>query len=401
MSSKWKRAFFTIAIGQTASLVGSSAVQFALIWWLAIQTDSPLIMSMAGLAAFLPQFLLGPFAGVFIDRLRKKDVVIFADLFIGLVSGAFALYFGIADPEYWIVFIILGIRGIGGVFHTPAIQALIPRLVPAEELMKANGWSQFMQSGAFMLGPVIGGIMYGTLPMPVILLTDLLGAVIASVTVACVKIKEDTKADKAQTAFLKELKEGAAVFKESRILRSILITTFISMLFFMPLSSLYPLMTSSYFKLSSIYGSLIEFLYAFGMLIISLIIGRAGAKHNKIKLVYLGLLILGLTSLICGILPSEPIGYFWVFAAVCLLMGVGANFYGIPLISYMQETIAPELMGRAFSLWGTILSVTMPLGLLISGPFSEKYGVAFWFFVSGAVITLVTAINYMRIRKEI
>ncbi len=64
----WKRNFFTITIGQTISIVGSSAVQFTLIWWIASNTSSPLMLAMAGLFAFLPQLLLGPFAGVWVDR---------------------------------------------------------------------------------------------------------------------------------------------------------------------------------------------------------------------------------------------------------------------------------------------------------------------------------------------
>lgn len=198
------------------------------------------------------------------------------------------------NPQYWIVFLILGIRAVGSVFHTPAIQALIPKLVPTEELMRANGWNQFMQSGAYMLGPVIGGIMYGALSMPIILLTDLIGAIIASISAFVVKIEEDKKT-----------------------------------------------------------------------------------------------------------LPENSIIYFWIFAVVCMFMGVGSNFYGIPLISYMQETIKPELMGRAFSLWGTILSITMPIGLVISGPVSEKYGISFWFLISGIVITGITMLNYSKIRKSI
>lgn len=401
MKNNWKKSFLIIAAGQTVSLIGSSAVQFSLIWWLAIQTDSPLILSLAGLTAFLPQFFLGPFAGVWIDRMRKKTVVITADLFIGLVSGGFALLYFTAEPKYWLVFLILGIRAVGTVFHTPAMQALVPRLVPVEELLRANGWSQFIQSGAFMLGPVLGGIMYSALPMWVILLTDLLGAAAACATVAFVNVADDTASPAAKTDFFEELKEGVVVFLDSKILRSVLIVTFISMVFFMPLSSLYPLMTSSYFKLGPVYGSIVEFGYALGMLLISLVMGRLGERFHKVKLAYFGLLILGVTSVICGILPKDPVMFFWIFAVSCTVMGAGANFYGIPLTAYMQETIPPEKMGRAFSLWGTVMSLAMPLGLLISGPVSERLGVSFWFFVSGLIITLVTLFDYLSIRRNI
>ena len=83
--NNWKRNFLTIAGGQTVSLIGSAAVQFSLIWWLASETGSPIMMSIAGVFAFLPQLILGPFVGVWVDRLSRKTVIIAADLFIGLV----------------------------------------------------------------------------------------------------------------------------------------------------------------------------------------------------------------------------------------------------------------------------------------------------------------------------
>ena len=60
---KWKQKFMTVAIGQTVSLVGSSAVQFALIWWIASETQSPLMLGMSGMVAYLPIILLSPLAG--------------------------------------------------------------------------------------------------------------------------------------------------------------------------------------------------------------------------------------------------------------------------------------------------------------------------------------------------
>ena len=188
--SRWKQKFLTIAAGQTVSLIGSSAVQFSLIWWLASETGSPMMMALSGLVAFLPQIFLGPFAGVWIDRLKRKHVAIAADMFIGLVAVVFAVLLWVGHPPYWSACAVLGIRALGSVFHTPAIQSIVPQLVPPDKLVRANGWNQFMQSGAFMLGPVIGAAMYAALPLPVILLTDFIGACAASLTMAVVTIPE-------------------------------------------------------------------------------------------------------------------------------------------------------------------------------------------------------------------
>lgn len=104
----------------------------------------------------MPQLILGPFAGVWIDRLKRKRIIICADLFIGLCAAVFAVLFLFMDVPHWVACAVLGLRAVGNVFHTPAISAALPMIVPEQELVRANGWTQFFQSGAFMLGPVLG-----------------------------------------------------------------------------------------------------------------------------------------------------------------------------------------------------------------------------------------------------
>lgn len=388
----WKRSFLTITAGQTVSLIGSSAVQFALIWWLSSETESPMMLAFSGLMAFLPQMVLGPFVGVWIDRWRRKNVVMLADLFQGVVAAAFAIWFFISQPPYWMACVVLGVRAVGGVFHTPAIQALIPMLVPGDQLVRANGVSQFLQSGAFMLGPVLGAVMFSGLPMWLILLTDFLGALTACGTMAWVKIQEQPADTHQDPNFWREMRTGLAVFLQDRRLLSVLLTATASMIFCMPLSSYYPLMSSSYFSVPAWHGSLIELLYAAGMMAAAMVIGALGRLRRPLLAAVLGLAMVGMSSLVGGLLPPT-IAAFWVFAAACGLMGAGANVYGVPIMAYMQETIAPEKLGRVFSLMGSLMSVSMPVGLLISGPVAEKYGVALWFVVTGVATCVLVAVN--------
>lgn len=390
-NKNWKRNFFIIAAGQTVSLIGSSVVQFALIWWLASETSSPFMMAMAGMAAFLPQILLGPFAGVWIDRLKRKYVAIGADLFIGIVAVLFAVILWYGHPPYWTAWLIIGVRAVGGVFHTPAIQSIIPQLVPADKLMKANGWSQFMQSGAFMLGPVLGAAMYAAFPLPIILITDFIGAAAASITMAVVKIPEPTHENRQIPHFIREMKEGFKIFQNDRKLMKLTIASTVSMLFYMPLSTYYPLMSSSYFHGNAWHGGIVELCYALGMMVSAALFGSLGKSDHKIRIVYLGLAGIGITCIISGLLP--PAMWAWaVFAAVCLFMGGFANVYSIPYMAYMQETIPANVQGRAFSLFGSLMSLAMPAGLLLSSPVAQLYGVPVWFLVSGIGILLTVAV---------
>ena len=397
----WRRSFFKVIAGQTVSLLGSSAVQFSLIWWLASETASPMMLAFSGLLAFLPQMLLGPFAGVWIDRLKRKTVLIGADLFTGLVATAFAaMFFVMEQPPYWTACVALGLRAVGGVFHTPAMQATIPLLVPREELVRAGGWGQFLQSGSFMLGPVIGAAMYAALPLPVILLTDLFGALVAALAVTLVRLPElPLRRDAAAPNVLRELKEGAAVYARDRKLCFMTACITIGLVFFLPLSSFYPLMTSDYFQGTACQGSLVELLYAAGMMLSALLTGMLGRMQNKLAWVHLGLLGIGATSLLCGLLPPTAFGY-WAFAVLCMLMGASGNLYGIPYTAYLQETIPPELQGRAFSLMGSVMSFAMPIGLLISGPVAEAYGVPLWCALTGAVFLLTTAVSWWYVKRR-
>ncbi len=388
----WKRGFLTIASGQAVSLIGSSAVQFAVIWWLASKSNSPMVMSLAGLMAFLPQMILGPFVGVWVDRWKRKTVIICADLFVGLAATVFAVCFLLGEPPFWSACLVLGVRSLGGVFHTPAIQAAIPMLVPKEELVRANGWSQFLQSGSFMLGPVIGAAMYAALPLPVILLTDLVGAVIASSTVAVVKIPEPEKTSQEKPHFWREMKRGGRVFVQDRKLLLVTIFCCLAMVFFMPLATFYPLMTSTHFQATAWHASLVELLYAVGMMVCAVLVSMFGKIKNKFAAVHLGLLGLAVSVFVCGILPRD-MSYFWIFTIACALMGASGNLYNIPYVAYMQETIPHEAQGRAFSLMGSLMSFAMPVGLIVAGPVAEKFGVAFWFFVSGIALFMITGVS--------
>ena len=87
---KWKLQFTMIALGQAVSMLGSHGVQFALIWWLAEKTSSPLMLGISGLVAYLPMSLLSPLAGIMADRLNRKAISIVSDMGMGITAVLYA-----------------------------------------------------------------------------------------------------------------------------------------------------------------------------------------------------------------------------------------------------------------------------------------------------------------------
>ena len=103
-NKKWKYRFFILITGQSISVIGSTAVQFSVIWWLSTLTASPMVLAYAGLAAYVPQILLGSFSGIWINRFDRKKVIILSDLFTGGISTLFAILLLTAAPYMGILY---------------------------------------------------------------------------------------------------------------------------------------------------------------------------------------------------------------------------------------------------------------------------------------------------------
>ena len=393
-TQKWKTKFMIVALGQAVSMLGSHGVQFALIWWLAEKTASPLMLGISGLAAYLPISLFSPIAGIAADRCSRKLISIFSDMAMGLAALLYAVLLFFFDLPVWTVFIMLGIRGIGSTFQQPAIQSIIPQLVPKEQLIRTNGWMQLLNSGSFLLGPVIGASLYAAFPMSIVLMSDVIGAVFASLALAIVKIPPLEKEETKKLHFIAEMKEGLLVFKNDKKLFYLVAAEALCMFFYAPLSSFYPLMTSDYFNLPAMYGSAVELSFAVGMIVSSLLFSSILKINRKIRASFIGLFGMGIISAVCGMIPPVYSGWFF-FAICCAGLGASGNVHIIPLTAYIQETAEPAKMGRAFSILTLISSVTMPVGLLFSSPIAEKAGVNAWFFISGICMVTLTTIIIM------
>ena len=394
-TQKWKSQFMIVALGQAVSMLGSHGVQFALIWWLAEKTSSPFMLGISGLVAYLPMTLCSPLAGIAADRYNRKFISIFSDMAMGTAALIYAVLLSFFDLPVWTVFVMLCVRGIGSTFQQRAIQSIIPQLVPEDQLVKINGWMQLLNSGSFLLGPVIGASLYAIFPMSIVLMSDVAGAILASIALAAVKIPKLEKTEQEERRFTAEIKEGLQVFREDKKLFYIVIAEALCMFFYAPLSSFYPLMTSDYFKLSAMYGSAVELSFAIGMMVSSLLFSSVLKIDRKIRVSFIGLFGMGVMSLICGIIPPVYAGWF-CFAGSCICLGAFGNVHTIPLTAYMQETISPDKMGRAFSVLTLISSVTMPIGLLFSSPIAERVGVNVWFFLSGLCMIILTAGIFIR-----
>ncbi len=379
----WKRDYFTILGGQALSLVTSGILQMALIFYITDKTGSAAMLSIASMAGFLPYALLGPFIGVLVDRHSRKAVMILADMVIAAAGAALAVTALATELEIWMIMMALFVRSVGAAFHSPALGAATPLIVPEDMLVKFGGYSQSLQSVTYIVSPVLGALLYATWDLSAIIALDVGGAVIASAAVALVHIPRPEKQDAAQSHFLREMKQGFAVLRQHKGLMALLLVGAVYLLIYMPINALYPLMSMGHFGGTPVHASVAEMAFAAGMVAGGFLLGLWGGFKKRTVTIFASILLMGLALVVAGLLPS---GGFVAFAACCLAMGFSAPFYSTVQTAMFQQMIEPAYLGRVFALTGSLLSLVVPFGLIVSGLLADQIGVPLWFMVSGLLI---------------
>lgn len=385
----WKRRYFTLLSGQAISLVTSGILQMVLIFYLTEKTGSALVLSMATFFGFLPQALLGPFIGVWVDRWSRKLVMIGADLFIAASGVGLAVLALRIDPPIWSVLGILFLRSIGAAFHTPAMSAVTPLIVPEDQLVRCAGYNSSMQSISFLVSPALGAVLYARWSMSAIVGLDVLGAIIAVTFVAFLSIPKPPHMERVgQAGYFTDLKDGYLAIREDKGLFQMLLVGTAYMLVFMPINALFPLMSMGYFGGTTTHAAIAETAFSAGMLVGGLILGAWGGFKRRIVTLGVSVLLMGAGFAASGLLP---VWGFAGFAILCVIMGFAAPFHGVQTAIF-QERIAPECLGRVFSLSMSMMSLAMPVGLMLSGVFAEVIGVHNWFLISGLLIMAISLV---------
>lgn len=392
----WQKSFFTIYIGQAFSLLSSSAVQFSIIWWITVKTGSALALTIASVVGLLPQAVIGPFAGVWIDRYNRKTIMIIADSAVAISSLALGLSFFFGTPSMVFIYIVLFMRALGETFHKPAMQAAIPRLVPEAELTKAGGFGQMIQSACSMAGPMLGAFLMSITTLQYAMLVDIIGAALAVLTLSLVKINEYRVNSNNKLNVIEDMKAGIKAIKANKALMRVSIPMLLSTIVFVPLGTLLPLIIKVYFNGTAWHNGIVQTLFSSGMLISAMVIGVTGGLKKQFLMISLGVFILGVCSLIGGVIPGNAFGLFCI---VVFIMGTTGMMTNIPFTAYLQKTIPQENLGKVISLVTSLMSFAAPIGMFIAGPVSEIVGVSNWLIIAGILMLINGIICYFITRK--
>ncbi len=387
MKDQWKNNIVLFLLSQTISLFGSSLVQYAITWYITLNTKSGIMMTISIICGFLPTFFLSPFAGVWADRYNRKILIVLSDSFIAIVTLFMAVLFFIGYDSIVLLFVISVLRALGTGVQTPAIGAFLPQIVPQEQLTKINGLNGSIQALVMLVSPMVSGFLLSMSSIGNIFLIDVITAAIAvSVMLCFLKVPAHAKAlAKEKINYFNDLKDGIKYISGHAFVKKFFI--FCAFFFFLisPCAFLTPLQVARSFGEDVWRLTALEVAFSIGMIIGGLTIASWGGFKNRALTMAVTGFIVGICTFGLGVVPS-----FWVYLFIMAVIGISIPFFNTPSTVLLQEKVEPDYLGRVFGVLSMISSSMMPFSMLIFGPVSDAVQIE-WLLVGTGIALFALA----------
>lgn len=384
-----KAALFLFS--QAITLLGSSIVQFALIWYVTLETSSGGWVALLSAAAYIPQFLISFFSGVWADRYPRKFLIIAADGAIAIATLALVLLLPqISQSEtiYIALVVISAIRSLGTGIHTPAVNATMPQLVEEEHLMKFNGINATIQSVVQFAAPAIAGSILTWGSFRSTLMVDVVTAMVGIGLLGAIAIPFEKRINTAPV--FAEMQEGFRYAAKERFLGKLIMLWGLFIFLCVPAGFLATLFVNRYYGDTYFRMTLVEVIGFLGMMAGGLLISTWGGFKRHTKTLLVGMMSFGLLAILMGLVDS-----FYVYLALMAVYGVALTMVQTASTTLLQENSTPEMSGRIFGLFGAAYSSFLPIGMVVFGLLADITSMRLLMVLSGILLILMAAVMFL------
>lgn len=383
----WKSSISRFLTAQTVSLFGSSIVQYAIVWYITLTTSSGKMLTLSTLCGFLPQIIVSLFAGVWIDRYNRKKMVMLSDTAIAVSTLLLAISYFMGYKNIWLLLIVLVVRSAGTGIQTPAVQAMIPQIVPTDQLMRVNGINSTLSSIIMFISPAVSGAILSVAPLEATLLIDVVTAVIGVAITSTVRIKPYKKTHETGNSYLAEIRLGFSYLKENYFIKRLLLFQLTILFLISPSAFLTPLMVSRTFGGEVWRLTASEMSYSLGMVLGGILIAAWGGFKKKLNTTLMAGALYGLLMIGLGTAPV-----FLIYLVCNTLIGLTSPCYNAPITVTIQEKVDPEMHGRIFSFMQIATSCALPMGMVLFGPLADMMKVQTLLIGSGFLVAVICAL---------
>ena len=321
MNQSWKNTAARFLIAQTISLFGSSLVQYAIVWYITLSTSSGRMLTISTVCGFAPQIAISLFAGVWIDRYDRKSLIMLSDTIIALSTLILAIAFLSGHRNIWLLFTVLMVRSAGTGIQTPAVNAVIPQIVPQKHLMQVNGIQNTLTSLIMFLSPAVSGAILSVSTLETTLFIDVFTALIGVGITSALTIpgyRKDMMAgsDNAgrkdglksrdnikESSGILSMKQGFLYLKTDSFVRHLLLFQIAVLFLISPSAFLTPLMVSRTFGPEVWRLTASEMTYSMGSVLGGILITSWGGFKKRLKTTVLAGWLYGVLMAGLGVAP--------------------------------------------------------------------------------------------------
>lgn len=379
------RSFRLLWTGASVSLVGDGMFLVALAWHVYDMSEGVGGMAMAGVALAAPQLVLFPLGGLLADRVDRRLVMLGSDIVRACCLVLLAVLAWSDESSMLTLYAVVGIYGAATGVFGPAFDAIIPELVPPDQLTQANALDQLVRPvGLRMVGPALGGGVIAVAGTGGAFALDAASFVISAMLLAALP---RTAHPRATTTALQDLREGVAFLCSQPWLWATLSAGAVGLLFiFGPSEVLVPYLVKEVFHESAGHLGLVYASGGLGAVVAAAVIGQKGLPRRHLTLAYVAWA--GATFAVAGYgLASSSLG----LAVACTAVSAGEAIGMVAWATAKQRLVPLRLLGRVSSVDWLVSTALVPLSYAVTAPIAETLGAQatlVWAGLIGGFLTL-------------
>ncbi|MGB3906505.1 MAG: MFS transporter [Anaerolineae bacterium] len=389
------RNFLALWLGQVISQIGDSFTFLALLITVYRLTGSTASMGLMMISLTLPQLVFSFLAGVLVDRVDRKKIMIFSDLLRALLVLAFLTVQ--TAQQIYVLFIVGFLVSTVSVFFWPAKTAMIPRMVEGEaKLLTANALSQTIRVAAMLIGPALAGLAIAWLGTSVAFMADSITYLASAVALMTITTRGETEDQEriGVTMIWQKFTEGFSYMLHHGTVLGIIVTLLVALLGVGAIEVLFVPYLQGEFGVGPEGLGFVQTAQGLGMLVGSVLIGNLASRFRLTRIVAWCIALLGVAVAASGLVSHFALILIALFAAGLALAPLNAA-----LSTLMQITVPDDKLGRVGSVVDTTMTVSYLISMSGAAFLADAFGMRTVFVASG-IITTLSVIPAFTMMKE-
>jgi MFS family permease len=388
--------FRRLWMAQSISYFGDSLTLFGLLFLVQRLTGNAASVAGILIAMSLPMLVVGLGAGVWVDRLDRKRVMIWSDILRALLVLIFLIVQS-AD-QVWMIYVVAFLIASVSSFFAPARTALVPKVVGMDKLMAANSISESSRVLFGVLGTATAGILVGLFDgFSVVFTVDALTFVISAVLVARLSVSGQAEATGEvveKPSARREFAAGMRVIRRSRLLMGMLVGASITMFGLGAVNAVLVPFVVGELALKETWFGLLEASQATSMILAGALAAVLATRLKPTTVIPIGLGVVGVVAGLFAGLTSV-----WQLGALLFVMGWFVTPLQASFATIVQTETPPEMLGRTGAALNAAITGSNVAAMAIAGAFAAVIGVRSVFVAAGVIVVISAVVTALMFRR--